>query len=87
MTRPDKSPAPTTSDGADSFFHLSRHPVLIRRTPSPQGASQAKTVHPPGWAVGERQQLRGVSGLGGDQGEAAAVECPDTLAPEPLTVD
>ena len=61
--------------------------MLIRRTPSPQGASQAKTVHPPGWAVGERQRLRGVSGLGGDQGEDAAVECPDTLAPEPLTVD
>ena len=61
--------------------------MLIRRTPSPQGASQAKTVHPPGWAVGERQRLRGVSGLGGDQGEAAAVECPDTVAPEPLTVD
>ena len=60
--------------------------MLIRRTPSPQGASQAKTVHPHGWAVGERQRLRGVSGLGGDQGEAA-VECPDTVAPEPLTVD
>ena len=60
--------------------------MLIRRTPSPQGASQAKTVHPPGWAVGERQRLRGVSGLGGDQGEAA-VESPGTVAPEPLTVD
>ena len=60
--------------------------MLIRRTPSPQGASQAKTVHPPGWAVGERQRLRGVSGLGGDQGEAA-VESQGTVAPEQLTVD